>query len=556
VVLFLRTRGEAFQFRASDERTSTGISLLLLLKGILSERPSFHDLRRRFSWRSWILLLAGSAIVTLALFAHTAWEMVAQWYGSETFGHGFLVLPISLGLIWRRRDEVSRCQPRPTAPALVLVAILAALWLLAHMALAPVGEEFALVAMFPALVWLLLGSCVVKRLLFPLLFLFFMVPMGDSLVPPLQDIAAWFAVKGLDLVRVPVVLEGRLISVPSGIWEVAKACSGLRFAIAAVMLGCLFAYLFYKSRRRQIIFVLSALVFSVVANGVRVFGVILLGQLVSIKVASGADHLIYGWILFTLIIVVLFSVGWHWRESGKREAADEASVTRADAAAEMGGPNESARAHLSVGIALMAATLAVLASTSAFARRLDHASQAAPVLAHPAPLVLPPWRFAEGSADSWKPEFHGAASQLLETYSDDARQVSVFVAYYAQERPGAALVSDTNSLVNSGWTIIENGRAHSVVDGKPVAVDEAVVQSAAGDRRLVWSWYWVDGKFTENPYDAKLERVKALLLEGPKASAFIAVASDYVSDRADAEQALQDFLDHASFTGGLSEASR
>src|SRR6476646_1086902 len=102
--------------------------------------------------------------------------MVTQWYGSRTFGHGFLIFPISLYLIWLKRDEVRRCEPRPRPRVLVLLATLTALWLLSHLAIASVGEEFALVAMFPTLVWLLLGPCVAMRLLFPLLFLFFMVP--------------------------------------------------------------------------------------------------------------------------------------------------------------------------------------------------------------------------------------------------------------------------------------------------------------------------------------------------------------------------------------------
>ena len=85
-----------------------------------------------------------------------------------------------------------------------------------------------------------------------------------------------------------------------GKWLVAQGCSGLRYVIAAVMLGWLFANLMYRSRLRQLLFVVFSLVFSVVANGVRVFGIIMIGQLVSIRVASGVDHLIYGWILFTL----------------------------------------------------------------------------------------------------------------------------------------------------------------------------------------------------------------------------------------------------------------
>jgi exosortase A len=520
----------------------------------LPESIYFGEGRTQRLWRFWILLVAGSTIVTLALFAHTAWDMAAQWYGSQTFGHGFLVLPISLCLIWLKRDEVSRCELRPLPLVLVLLAMLAALWLLARLALAPVGEEFALVAMFPTLVWLLLGSSVARRLLFPLLFLFFMVPVGDFLVPLLQGVAAWIAAKGLELVRVPVILEGHLISVPSGAWEVAEACSGLRYLIASLVLACLFANVVYTSRRRQLIFVVSSLIFSVVANGVRVFGIVLLGQLVSMKVASGVDHLIYGWIVFTFIIAVLFSVGWRCREPGKGEFAKLDSVIPASDAAEIGGWNRSAPPTF-LGAALAAVALLLLISTSASAHWLDRPSQVPALLLRPTPLVLPPWRPAGGYADTWKPQFRGAASQLFETYSDGARQVYLFVAYYTHEQAEATLVSNTNALVNPGWMVIENGRARSALDGKPGGIAENVIQGAS-NRRLVWSCYWVDGQFTDNPYRAKLRRVKALLLGEPRASAFVAVASDYVPDRSAAAQTLQDFLAHATFGARFLHASQ
>ena len=62
----------------------------------------------------------------------------------------------------------------------------------------------------------------------PLVFLFFAVPMGDWLIPWLQDFSAWFAMKLLDLTKVPALLEGRIITIPGGRWEVAEACSGIQ----------------------------------------------------------------------------------------------------------------------------------------------------------------------------------------------------------------------------------------------------------------------------------------------------------------------------------------
>jgi EpsI family protein len=93
------------------------------------------------------------------------------------------------------------------------------------------------------------------------------------------------------------------------------------------------------------------------------------------------------------------------------------------------------------------------------------------------------------------------------------------------------------------------------VDGGSLSVRETVLRSREGNL-LVWSWYWVDGKFTDNPYRAKFLRVKARLLGGPQASAFLAVGANYASDRTDAASALQDFLHHTSLREALEDISK
>ena len=522
----------------------------------MAEQIYFDEDRTQRSWQLSILLFAASATVLLTVFARTASAIVAQWYGSATFGHGFLVLPVSLGLVWLKRKELSRCEPQPAPLALALLAGLAAFWLMARLALAPVGEDFALVAMLPALAWLLVGSDLAKRLLFPLLFLFFMVPVGDSLVPALQSIAAWFAVKGLELARVPVVFRGYLISVPSGTWVVAKECSGLRFLIAGTMLGCLYANVMYKSWRKQLVFVVSTVVFSVVANGLRVFGVIMLGQWVGIRVASGVDHLIYGWVLFTFVTAVLFSAGWRWRDPADDVLGE--STLQDTSAASAGGAvdahrREPSRRALRLGFALAMATVILLASTSVSAHWLDRRASGTALLKAPEPVVLAPWHISEVAGNTWEPEFRGATPTLA-TYSDGSHDVDLFVAYYTQEQPGASLVSDMNSLANPGWMITAKSSTRTDLDRESLDVAENVIQRGQV-RRLVWSWYWVDGRFTDNAYSAKLGRLRAILLDGPRTSAFIAVASDFAHEPGAAEQALQSFLGHASFGGELLRGS-
>src|SRR6185437_6887551 len=100
-------------------------------------------------------------------------------------------------------------------------------------------------------------------------FLFFAVPFGEAVIGPLQDFTAHFAVIGLRLSRVPVILENRTIWVPSGPWVVAEACSGIRYLISSLVLGLVYVSLVYRSKRRRILFLLASVALPILANGFR-----------------------------------------------------------------------------------------------------------------------------------------------------------------------------------------------------------------------------------------------------------------------------------------------
>jgi exosortase len=78
------------------------------------------------------------------------------------------------------------------------------------------------------------------RLLGPLLYLFFLVPSGEFLVPKLQEFTASLAIGGLQIVGVPVYSDGIFIQIPEGAFVVAEACAGLRFLVASIAYGAIF----------------------------------------------------------------------------------------------------------------------------------------------------------------------------------------------------------------------------------------------------------------------------------------------------------------------------
>src|SRR5215471_13364836 len=99
-----------------------------------------------------------------------------------------------------------------------------------------------------------------------------------------------------------------LIEVPGAKFTVAEACAGLRFLIASVALGALYGYLMYRSWTRRIIFLALSIVVPIIANGFRVMGISVLGYLLSSAEAATADHILYGWLFFSIVSLLLILI--------------------------------------------------------------------------------------------------------------------------------------------------------------------------------------------------------------------------------------------------------
>src|SRR5678815_5502160 len=278
----------------------------LLRPGQASESP-----------RSWLFasgLIFSALFWLLAWYGNTVHSMVAIWDRSETFAHGFAIVPISAWLIWRRRRAVAALEPRPGFFALPLLALTGFGWLLGQLAGAGVVQQYALVIMIPLLVWAILGNEVVRALFFPLSFLLLAVPFGEFLLPAMIEHTADFTVFALKLSGIPVYREGAFLTIPSGNWSVVEACSGLRYIIASLTAGLFYAYLTYRSLARRVLFVVASVVVPIVANWLRAYMIVMIGHLSGMKYAIGIDHLIYGWLFFGFVMMLLFWIGSRWRE--------------------------------------------------------------------------------------------------------------------------------------------------------------------------------------------------------------------------------------------------
>lgn len=493
------------------------------------------------------LAFGASAVVLLGLFSDTTRSLVDQWWSVATYSHGFLIIPVCAYLVWRERARVRNAAPRPALVAgLVAMAAMSIAWLLGDCANVLIVQQAALIGMVQALGLTIFGWPIVRRFAAPLLFLYLAIPFGDFLVAPLQEITADLTTWLLRLSGVPVDRDGLFIHIPTGRFVVAEACAGLRSLLSTVALGVLGSYLFFGSWARRLLFLaLSALV-PIGANALRAYGIVMLAYISDHTLAVGVDHLIYGWIFLSVVTVSLLGAGVLLRDRVAQDRVPPVvprSLRRMPAA-------HSSRLWLSA-VASGVLACATVAYSEASARAGMASGHAALASFHPSA----PWEPMPMDERDWHPVFVGADARLHAAYRSGNDRVSFFLAYYQRQRQGAEAVSDLNHLTDGAvWVQASRGRDVVIVQGAPLTVQSLDARSGAA-RRLVWSFYWVDGEFTSHPMVAKWLQVRARVLARPTAAAAIAVAADYEDDPQAAVSALQGFLEHAGSLAGLLKAS-
>jgi exosortase A len=286
-----------------------------------STPASWHELRVVA-----VPLTIGMMVLGIIFLAEVV-AAVTVWMESTAYNHCFLVLPIVVYLVWDRRAVLAGAVPQPWPAAAFLAIPVGAAWFVADRTGIMEGRQLAAMCLVELLLLGVLGWRIYQALLGPLLYLFFLVPFGAFITPQLQDITAAFTIHGLNLLGIPNYSDGYTIEIPEGSFVIAAACAGLRFLIAAIAFGCLYTLLMYRSPLRRGVFILVSIVVPVIANGFRALGIVVLGHILGSAEAAATDHVLYGWIFFSIVILLLVILGLPFREDGGLHLPLEADPT-------------------------------------------------------------------------------------------------------------------------------------------------------------------------------------------------------------------------------------
>ncbi len=472
------------------------------------------------------VLIVGFCLVWLLAFYSALLSAVAVWASSDTFVHCFLIVPCALYLIWRERNQLLAEAPTPAWWCLLPLAAVLMVGLIGHAGDVQLLSHVAAFSSLPLLAVLCIGSAA-KVIWFPLLFILFSVPIGDELIPLFQQITALIAVQVLEFTDVPVFRNGLYLDIPNGRFVIAEACSGVRFFIATLTFGALYAHLEIRSRRRQLAYLVLVITLPVLANGVRVVGVILIGHFFGMEHARGTDHLVYGWLFFALVMLLLLAVGQLFRGTPLPKHPLQQLPAQGWSLSTFKAPLAMAGLLLFI-VAVWQQSLPVGPAGSHSINRAGIA--AVPVL-----------------STDWQPVFAGSADRyhgVMPAIDYGGQPVEIFLAWYDYDGRGAELVSSANRWYRAAhWSVVGRSAVTLLPGANVVDVRLTHITSPQGSRRVLLTWYQLPRWQTASPIEAKLIQTFARLGGQTGQGAAIALSLRY---RLDSDMAERQILDFAS----------
>jgi exosortase len=264
------------------------------------------------SWKGGRIASVLLIVLLTALYWPIFPRLVSDWWEDPNYSHGFLVPCFSGFLIWQQREALKKLPLDGSWLGLpVLLAGIGAL-ILGDIGAEDFLSRSSLIIILSGLILFHCGTKVFHLLLFPLGFLFFMIPLPsilfNAIAFPLQALASQNAEWGLDLLGVPVLRDGNVIHLSNITLGVTEACSGIRSLVSLLALAAGWAYTTLPGGWARLLLVVSAIPITIIANAGRVVVTGLIGQTFGERYAQGFFHSFSGWIIFLVAFVGLLGV--------------------------------------------------------------------------------------------------------------------------------------------------------------------------------------------------------------------------------------------------------
>ena len=462
----------------------------------------------------------GSGWVTL----HGQWTAL---YGPNE--HGYLVLAMA---IWIGVQDWRSDPPRTFAPSgLAFLGVAAIAAALAAMELVYIDSTrlVLLPPLFLCAVSAVLGWHAGRRLFWGAMFVYFALPVWEIFNGLLQNLTVVAVSSILRLTGVPAHIDGNVVDIPAGTFEIASGCSGLNYLQAGLALASFVALTQFDSWKNRVMLVGLTAAGAIVFNWLRVYFVILVGHATDMQhYLVRVEHHTFGWALFLLLVGPVIFLGL------RLERPAPAGPARA-----AGAPVEPGRRLPDVPWSSILAALPVVLLLAVPRLLASDADDGRAADVQGLPDVLGDTVREPAIVAVWSPDFVNA-DQDIAAFARGSFRVIVFRAVYLRQDGDHRLIDAENDLF--GGAFRPTGQGEVVVATGSGALTLAEHRGELqGQEHLLWTWYEIGGRTAVRKLDAKLAEL-AGRIRGRTDAAVVALLTPCVPDCETARRELRGFV--------------
>ncbi len=447
-------------------------------------------------------------VLTALLYWPTMKWLANIWRYDKEYSHGILVPAVALYLVWRKREYLATMPAKPeTISGCAVIGASALLFLAGRSGGFILAEAMSLLLLFPGIILLVWGWQRLRVLAMPLIYLQFMVPWIEEFVDrihvPFQLFSAWLGCLLITATGIPVYLDGRYISLPNIVLEVAKECSGVRYLTTVIALGLPLTYLTQTKWKRAIAVLASGVLITIVVNGFRIALAGNMAYRYSPELLHGPLHIFQGWFVAQVGFVALVLVNWRVARRSEPGAPVLCDAWRTSFG--VGVPSDPG---FSDGRARKLAVLVYIGGILALSHwHIDPVAIPREAGGRPLPRAFAGW---EGKDRAWirgNEFFPGVDHQVARVYSDgDGRELYFYSGYFGVQRQGKSIMNFRAHLLTESAVSMDTGlpRGPKRIESSELVID--------GVRYRIYYWYWLRSRYLSGRYPMKAWTIVDALL--------------------------------------------
>ena len=480
--------------------------------------------------RRFVPLIQGAIMLTLCLafYGPIFPPLIKEWYEHENFSYGFLIPFIFLYLMWEEREAFkdNSVGPSPWGAVSFLGALL--IGVIGKALGEPFISRVSFVLAIASLVHLFWGWHCVKRLAFPLAFLFLMVPPPYVVVKEvsyyLRMSDAFIANYLVQAAGVPVYRDAYMLHLPNITLEVADVCSGIASLFAMLALGTIYVYYLPTRIGMKFVVLASAFIFPIIANLFRIFLVAVSVYYYGPIMLEAFFHKFTGTFTFLLSLLMLL---WFGETVRRRYPKESPLANHGMARAELGRLPDDITVRrigyrglaLPVLVVIVVGLVLYLFDSPAFSR--GETFQVA--LEKISPVV---GRFRVMSRNQSDPYVDPRAEKTLSRLYEapDKKPIELFVGYNSRQFDENRLQSP-KLVFPGGWEYASMEEISIPMAGAKAIDAVGLLTKKHTDTRYVLFWYNVRGQGFASDFRNRFELIRGLALHGRTDGAVIRLAT-------------------------------